>query len=270
LLQNSPGQAHERITFDNRDMGLSQKFQIDDIAGELEKHREGKPYAFPYTLNDMSDDAIVVLDERKIESAHVVGASLGGLIGQIVACRHGDRVKSLSTLHTAIDINHWAGQGFVANIAYFTKILSSPSPTVDMPLDTFLENRLAVWEVLLTDAAHPTLSADERSLLLQEMTLDYQRGGVDFQDLGGMGQMLATCAWVDQHLSDHKAALSQLEAKRVLLLHGRLDMLLPAAAAEELKASIPNARLLFYEGGHNLPLDQHAYLTESILSNIRS
>ena len=258
------------LTFDNRDMGLSQKFPEVDCVTELAKQREGKPYAYPYTLNDMSDDAVQVLDEHKIASAHVIGASLGGLIGQIVACRHSDRVLSLTTLHSAVDINHWAGQGFAASVDFFMKILTSPSPSAGMSLEEFLENRLAVWSVLLTDAAHPELSEEERALLLLEMTLDYQRGGVDYGDLGGMRQMLATSAWVDLFLADHKAALAGLVSKSTLLLHGRHDKLLPPAAAEELNACIPNSRLVLYEGGHNLPLDQHAILTEAIISNIRS
>ncbi|KKK42528.1 MAG: 3-oxoadipate enol-lactonase 2, partial [Candidatus Lokiarchaeum sp. GC14_75] len=87
------------IRFDNRDVGLSTKFED---AGELNMMQAfmtaqaGEPVESPYSLEDMADDAVGVLDALNIEKSHLVGASMGGMIVQIIAFRHPNRVLSLT------------------------------------------------------------------------------------------------------------------------------------------------------------------------------
>jgi len=93
------------IRFDNRDVGLSTKFEekgvpdwkelITNLFIPVEPGKETDP---PYTLEDMADDAIGVLDELNIDKAHIWGASMGGMIAQIVAYRHPDRILSLASI----------------------------------------------------------------------------------------------------------------------------------------------------------------------------
>ena len=82
------------IRFDNRDVGLSTKFEeagIPDILAAM----EGKEFQAPYTLDDMADDAVGLLDALSIERAHICGVSMGAMITQVIGYRHPSRVLSL-------------------------------------------------------------------------------------------------------------------------------------------------------------------------------
>jgi len=89
------------IRFDNRDIGLSTKFENAGIPDMMEisaAYARGEKPKIPYTLEDMADDAIGILDALNIEKAHVCGASMGGMIAQIIAYRHPSRVLSLAVI----------------------------------------------------------------------------------------------------------------------------------------------------------------------------
>lgn len=93
------------IIFDNRDVGQSQRFPIQDPVGELDKHREGRPYEFPYTLGDLADDSAQVLDYYRISRAHILGSSSGS-VAQIFSTKYTSRTLSLTTIMSSLDINH--------------------------------------------------------------------------------------------------------------------------------------------------------------------
>ncbi len=89
------------IRFDNRDIGLSTKLDdagIPDFTQITEAYTRGERPTVPYTLEDMADDAIGILDALTIDKAHVCGASMGGMIAQIIAYRHPTRIHSLTTI----------------------------------------------------------------------------------------------------------------------------------------------------------------------------
>jgi pimeloyl-ACP methyl ester carboxylesterase len=95
------------VTFDNRDIGLSSKIDTDahdSLPAAYLKYTLKQRIHAPYTLYDMADDTVGLLDALDIESAHLVGVSMGGMIAQVAAALHRDRVRSLtsvmsSTLH---------------------------------------------------------------------------------------------------------------------------------------------------------------------------
>ncbi|NCN84272.1 MAG: alpha/beta hydrolase, partial [Sphingomonadales bacterium] len=90
------------VTFDNRDVGLSYKF--DGVRGPnpirqlIAKRFFPKRQMAPYNLSDMARDAVGVLDALEIDQAHIVGASMGGMIGQLIAADHADRVLSFTPI----------------------------------------------------------------------------------------------------------------------------------------------------------------------------
>jgi pimeloyl-ACP methyl ester carboxylesterase len=86
------------IRFDNRDVGLSTKFDdagIPDMMAISAAYARGEKPKLPYTLEDMADDAVGLLDALDIRKAHICGASMGGIIAQIIAYRYPSRVQSL-------------------------------------------------------------------------------------------------------------------------------------------------------------------------------
>ncbi len=89
------------IRFDNRDAGLSTKFYeagIPDFPAAIKAAMEGKPVESAYSLDDMADDAVGLLDALGIEKAHICGASMGGMIAQVIAYRHPKHVLSLTSI----------------------------------------------------------------------------------------------------------------------------------------------------------------------------
>ena len=94
--------GHFVIRYDNRDVGLSTKMEdagIPDLLEGINNYFAGKPVSTPYTYNEMSDDAVGLLDALGIEKAHVCGASLGAGVAQTVAYRHPDHVLSLISVY---------------------------------------------------------------------------------------------------------------------------------------------------------------------------
>src|SRR5687768_17580598 len=85
------------IRFDNRDVGLSSKIEDGPAPNPLQL-MAGDVSSASYTLEDMADDTAGLLDELDVDAAHVVGVSMGGMIGQTLACRHPERVLSLTSI----------------------------------------------------------------------------------------------------------------------------------------------------------------------------
>src|SRR5262249_22749904 len=98
FCQRLADRGHWVVRFDNRDIGLSPHFAArgaPDLPQLMMDLQAGKPVAAAYTLDDMADDAVGLLDALELPRAHVVGASMGGMIAQTIAYRHPARVASL-------------------------------------------------------------------------------------------------------------------------------------------------------------------------------
>ena len=249
------------ITLDNRDVGLSQRF--DDAVPEPYPPKEG---VCAYTLDDMADDAVGVLDHYGIDRAHIVGASMGGLIAQIIACRQPARCRSLVLIMTAASINDAVGHTASADGGAFLTSLwhaIEPGPQRGVSLAQFIEDRAPYWALLNTDAAYPHMS-QEASVAVQEIDIiDFLRGGVDWQRTGADRQTLAINEWERRHGDAHTRELARVTAP-ALVLHGRHDPLVGVAAGRSLAQQLPSSRFLEYLGGHNF--GNHPTVTRLLLA----
>ncbi|HEX6871511.1 MAG TPA: alpha/beta hydrolase [Micromonosporaceae bacterium] len=216
--------------FDNRDVGASTHVRhagMPSLLGILTR-----PAAVaPYRLTDMADDAVAVLDALDWPSAHVVGASLGGMIAQTMAIRHPGRVRSL------------------------TSIMSTPSPRIGRPrLDVLAV--LAGREVDSPDGAGDRLVRVFRAIgspayphneqWLREVGRQaYLRG----HDPAGTRRQLAAIA----ASGDRRTGLARLRMP-ILVLHGDADPLVRPSGGRATAAAVPGSRLVMYPGmGHDLP-----------------
>jgi pimeloyl-ACP methyl ester carboxylesterase len=218
------------IRFDNRDCGRSTILRDRPIPTRVQlllRHPRGAAYA----LEEMADDAAGLLDVLKVDSAHVVGASMGGMIAQLVAIRHPERVRSLvSIMSTTGD-----------------RRVGRPSPRV-VPLllrrvprnrDDYISDFAAVYRAI----GSPGSYSEERSRLLGERC--YERG---IYPAGSARQLAAIVT-----AKDRTEQLNRLDVPTTVI-HGDADPLVSPSGGRATAAAIPGARLVMIPGmGHDLP-----------------
>lgn len=226
------------IRFDNRDSGQSTSFasRADvDLEALLVAARSGLRPALPYTLADMAEDAVGLLDALSIPRAHVVGRSMGGMIAQVMASDHPSRVRSLTSIMSATGNPDMppADAGVLA-------MLRSPPPDPGSDRHGFLDAGVA-FARRIAGSAHSFDDAACRALL----ELELQRGITP----GGPGRQLAAMILA----GDRRPRLATIQAPS-LVVHGSEDPLIPPACGRDTAASIPGAELMMIDGmGHDLP-----------------
>ncbi|CAN5221148.1 alpha/beta hydrolase [soil metagenome] len=229
------------VRYDNRDIGLSTHMH-DAPPPDVMAALGGDTSSASYTLDDLADDAVALLDHLGIDRAHVVGASMGGMIAQTIAIRHPSRVASL------------------------TSIMSTPSPAIGSPTQ----------EATAMLFAPPATSREEA---VQRVRATYEVIGspgypLDFEwlatisgeaydraydPLGVARQLLAIHA-----SGDRTPGLCEL-AVPTLVVHGDADPLVQLAGGHATAAAVPDAELLVLEGmGHNFPRELWPQITEAI------
>jgi len=169
-------------------------------------HHQAAVYA-QYNLVALADDAIGVLDHYGVESAHVIGASMGGVVAQIVGTRHTDRCSSLSLIMTAERIGEAMAATSAASDGAFMKALGAATrvrPHPRMSLDEYLSLRERYWQLMSTDDAFPELSSDASAEAIEIDTADFERGGIDWHGFGASRQTLAIIEWERRHAGAHR------------------------------------------------------------------
>lgn len=238
------------VRFDNRDCGLSTKFdgvEIDMAVMMGALLGTGPMPDVPYTLSDMATDVVGLLDELSIDTAHIAGVSMGGMIAQTVAIEHPARVRTLtSIMSTTGELEY--GQPQPAAM----QALMTPPPT---EREAFIERGPAMVKLF---AGQRYFDADR---VRQRMAEGYDRS---FYPEGGPRQTAAILA------SGSRAdALRELRVP-TLVIHGRGDTLISPSGGERTAELIPGANLfLLTDMGHDLPEPLWPLITDAILSHTR-
>jgi pimeloyl-ACP methyl ester carboxylesterase len=241
------------VRFDNRDCGRSSRIEEGPhtpIPLAMARSVLGAEVHAPYTLADMAADAIGVLDALKIDRAHVVGVSLGGMVAQVLAVRHPERVASLTSIMSS------SGNPFVsmAKPRALGAILHRPADPRDPASVT--DHLVHVMEVI----GSPRFPADRKALRAQCERV--AKRGYDHHGIAR--QMLAVLASGDRR--------HELETIRVptLVVHGTDDPLMPKAAGREVARLVPGATLLELDGmGHDLPAPLLPEILAAIVAHCR-
>ena len=232
LCQELASRGFLVIRYDNRDAGLST--WLDDARPvNLAAVWGGDHSTLAYTLEDMADDAVAVLDAAGAEAAHVAGISLGGMIAQLLATRYPARVRSLASIMSTTG-DRAVGQP----TAEAASVLMSSMPG---DRERYIDQSVANTRAISSGTAYPF---DEDAV---------RRGAARGFDRAyhpkGTGRQFAAILAA----GDRAAALGQIRVPTVVV-HGEQDQIIGVSGGEATAAAIPGARLLRVPGlGHELP-----------------
>ena len=235
------------VRYDNRDVGRSTHFR--DVRPprpvELFTRRIKNP---AYTLEDMADDAVGLLEHLGVDGAHVVGASMGGMIAQTVAVRSPARVLSLTSIMST------TGGRFVGQPKpHVYSVLLKPAPP---ERDAFVERGLHVLGII-GSKAYPGEPDEVRERMGRAFDRAYDPGGAGRQ----LGAIVAA--------GNRTRALRTITAP-TLVLHGEADPLIPMSGGRATAAAIPGAVLeLIPKMGHDLPYELWPRIAGGIVRNAR-
>jgi pimeloyl-ACP methyl ester carboxylesterase len=223
------------VRFDNRDVGKSTHFAslaAPDSRALLAEIMAGRRPDVPYSLDDMADDAVGLMDALRVERAHIVGASMGGMIAQLVAINHPDRTKSLTSIMSTTGRRDLpAGNRETLSVLF--------QPPKSSSRDDLIDASMLVQKAL----SSPGFPASEAEMRL---TAERRTDRAPF-DPGGLARQSAALIAAPPR----NALLRELRCP-TLVLHGADDPVIPAAAAKDTAESIPGAELVIVPGmGHD-------------------
>jgi len=246
--------GYQVVRFDNRDVGLSSKIEGGrpvNMKWVFLKAMLGVKVQGPYTLADMAADGLGLMDKLGLRTAHLVGASMGGMIAQLIAANYPDRTRSLVSIMSSSGDRRLPQSTPEARNALFAK---RPDPS---DRDKIVAHMMNVYRVI-GSPGYPVPDDVLRPRLEASIDRSYYPQGVG-------RQMLAI-------LSDGSRVerLRRIKAP-TLVIHGADDPLVPVAAGEHTAQAIPGAKLKIVPGmGHDLPPGLVGTLTGLILNHCRS
>lgn len=224
------------IRYDNRDTGLSSGFDSwgkADIPAAIGKLIGGQKVEAPYLLKDMADDATGLLDALGIDRAHMVGASMGGMIVQIVAAEYAARTRSMVSIMSTSG-RPGLPQGKPEALAMLSA--QPEGPARDQLVAHGMKLRRTIGS-----PGYPAADAELRAFV--EKNVDRR-----WWPEGSARQYLSVIA-----SGDRVEMLKKIKVP-TLVLHGEDDPLLPVACGRDVAALVPGAEISTYPGwGHDVP-----------------
>jgi pimeloyl-ACP methyl ester carboxylesterase len=223
--------GHYVIRFDNRDAGLSTKCDEAEQTNLVRRTGGGKNSPL-YTLDDMADDAVGLLDALGIGKAHICGASMGGMIAQTVAIRHPSRVLSLISIYSTT-----GSRDLPPPKPEVMELLLAPAPR---ERDAYIQHMAALFKAMAG-----------RGFAFDEAWTRMITGRAYDRSFSPEGTARQVHAVMTQ--GDRRNALASVTAP-TLVIHGTDDPVVPVEAGKDTAEAIPGARLMLIEGmGHDLP-----------------
>lgn len=239
------------VRYDQRDVGLSSRhdeFGIERVRAALGRAFRGEPVEVPYRLEDLADDAAALLDALGLASAHVAGVSLGGMVAQLLAIRHPDRMRSLTSMMSSTG----------------DRSLPPPSPAAAKVLMTMKPPERQGYiehEVASTRTFHGEGLPFDEAWVRRRAAREYERC---YHPEGAARQLLAS--------SVQQSRRAPLRGLRVptLVLHGDADPLVRLACGVDTQECIPGAKLHVVAGmGHDLCPAAWTEIADAVASHAR-
>jgi pimeloyl-ACP methyl ester carboxylesterase len=233
------------IRFDNRDAGLSTKFDDAGIP-DMMVAMEGNPVAAAYSLDDMAADAVGLLDALGIQKTHICGSSMGGEIAQIISYRYPERVLSLAAIMSS------TGNPELPQMK--PEVLAAVFKPVPAEREAYIEHNVNFWRMLWS----PGFPFDEKRLC-RVLAEGYDRS---YYPPGMIRQSLAVLK-----NGYRKSLIASIKAP-TLIIHGDEDSLMSVEGGKEMAQLIPGAKLLIINGmGHDMPKEAWPKIIDAIYNH---
>lgn len=247
LCEGLAGQGFFVVRYDNRDVGLSTDFDkwgVPDLMGAFARLMKGEKVEAPYLLSDMAADAIGLLDALDIDRAHMVGASMGGMIAQVIAGTYPQRTRSLvSIMSTSGRIG--LPMGKPEAVAMLSSLPEGPAR------EQLIAHGIKLRSVI-GSPEYPTDPARMRALVERNIDRRYYPAGAARQYLSIM-------------VSGPRVDLLKTVKVPTLVLHGEDDPLLPVECGRDVASLVPGAKIETFPGwGHDVPEQMVPKLVGSI------
>jgi len=247
LMEGLAARGFHVLRFDNRDVGLSQKFPelgMPDVSEVLGKILAGEDPKVPYTLTDMAADAVGVLDTLGIDKAHIAGGSMGGMIVQVAAAGWPDRFKSMTSIFSTTG-NLELPQ---ASEEAMTALLSRPA---NEERETVIEHSIGVRKAI-GSPAYPAPDDEAREKAAESFDRSYYPEGTTRQYAAIVAD------------GDRRDRIKTISCP-VLVLHGTDDPLVRVEGGRDTAANISGARMVEIAGwGHDMPKELMVRLVDEI------
>lgn len=226
------------IRYDHRDTGLSTRFDdagFPDIPGIFAALAEGRTPTAPYTLDDLAADAVGLLAALGIDKAHIVGGSMGGMVAQLVAADHPDRVLSLTSIMSTS-----ANPALPQPAPEVIQKLSSPAPDPLADRDAYVAHNIANARIT-GSPGFPETDEALRAQFLRDLDRSYNPAGF-YRHYAAV--LVA---------KDRRPKLAAIRTPTVVI-HGDADPLVPWPCGRDTADNIPDAQFTLVPGmGHDLP-----------------
>jgi proline iminopeptidase len=254
LIERLASRGARVITFDNRDTGGSTRFagvRTVPLATAMLRAALRRPVPAPYSLHDMADDAAGLLEALGIGRAHIVGVSMGGMIAQLFAAKYPQRTASLTSIMSST--GNPSPRVAWGKPKALRAVLSRAKDPSD--LQSVVDRLEHVYSVIGSPAA-----GRDRAEFRRHLERIARRG---LDTAASRRHLLAVLA-----AGDRREWLARIKAP-TLVLHGRLDPLVPLAGGVETARCIAGARLVVIDGmGHDLPPALLARLADEIATHV--
>ncbi len=253
LVNDLVQRGYRVVVFDNRDSGLSTKLTeagLPDTAAIAKAVQEGQPPPLPYTIRDMADDAVGLLDALGIEKAHVAGISMGGAIAQLIAIDHPEHTLSLTSM--------MADSGNPA-----LPVVSKPDAFAGLPPAPAAGDKQALIEYMvktrqvLGGTRYPVDEAEARKEVERDVARSYDPAALARQQ---------TVAFLAHYDPIRFAGLQDIHVPTVVL-QGTDDPIRSVDAAREIATKIDGADLRVIDGlGHDIPPQFASQVADAIVA----
>jgi pimeloyl-ACP methyl ester carboxylesterase len=248
MIQGLVAKGFRVIHYDNRDVGMSQRMEgapVGNLMWAFVASTIGLPVSSAYSVADMAKDGIGLLDALGIDKAHVVGASMGGMIVQHMAANHSDKVMSLTSIMSTS-----GKRGLPGPRADIRRAMMRPRPANPSREEAVAAGAEVVKAFSYPDPARPDSAYPEL------VGRAFDRG---YYPVGTVRQLLAIVA------DGSRVEMLKTIRQPTLVVHGGADPLVPKEGGIDTAKHIPGARLeIIEEMAHDLPPSQIGRLVELI------